>query len=117
MWLKRFDWRLDSNGGNIEKEVLSSGLSLQHFLKEEQVIKGFYYPHQPTHTEVIIYIPPDYQSQVTIHTEEQRRKMARAHSRQQLGNDQIVKRKSSDEEEIDECPEAEHVPRLGLGRV
>ena len=43
--------------------------------------------------------------------------MPRAHSRQQLGNIQIVKRKSPDEEEIDERPEAEHVPRLGLVRV
>ena len=32
-WLQRFDWRLDNNGGNIEKVVRSSGLSLQHFLK------------------------------------------------------------------------------------
>ena len=43
--------------------------------------------------------------------------MARAHSRQQLGNVQIVKRKSPDEEKIDERPKAEHVPRLGLVRV
>ena len=36
LWLKRFDWRLDNNGGNIEKVVRSSGLSLQHFLKEDK---------------------------------------------------------------------------------
>ena len=42
-------------GGNIEKVVLSLGLSLQHFLKEEQNIEQDppIHPHQPTHAEVI----------------------------------------------------------------
>ena len=42
-------------GGNIEKVVLSLGLSLQHFLKEEQNRTGSSNPHQPTHAEVIFY--------------------------------------------------------------
>ena len=74
-------------------------------------------PHQPTHVELIRFYPPDNRSQVAIQTTEQSRKISRSHSRQQLGNVEILVRKFPNEEEIDECSEAEHIPLLGLARV